>query len=183
MVGSRHRVLGAVLLGGALLGALVVTAPPAQAARPAVALRAYLSKVDKARRPYVKAAPAVEAALNAVNNTPDATWLTAARKVTASRHAAEYLATAVGRITPPSSLRRANGQLHQAAVVAAGYLKQLASALAAKNVSAVQASFNALAKVRTRINALNRGWKTAVTSAAHKAGVKVPSWVTTFATP
>ncbi len=159
-----------------------MAAQPARAAGPAAALRAYLSKVDKARQPYVRAAPAIEAALSAISNTPDASWLTAAEKVTASEHAAEHLATALARIKPPSSLRRANRQFHQAAVVAAQYLKKLASGLAAKNVSAVQTSLNSFAQAQTRIEALNNSWKTAVTSAAHKAGVKVPSWVTALGT-
>lgn len=178
MVGTWQRVLGAVLLGAAVLGGFGQAAQSAPATGPASALRAYLSRADEARQPYVRAAPAVEAALNAVSNTPDATWLTAAQKVTTSQHAAEHLATALASIKPPSGLRRANSQFHQAAVVAAQYLKELASGLAAKDVSAVQASLDSFAQAQTRINALNNGWKTAVISAAHKAGVKIPSWVT-----
>ena len=182
MVRTRHRVLGGVLLGAAVLGGFGEAAEPARAAGPAAALRAYLSKIDKARQPYVRAAPAVEGALNALSNTPDATWLTGAQKATASGRAAQHLATALARIKAPSSLRRANRQFQRAAAVAAQYLKKLASGLAAKNVSAVQASLNSFAQAQTRINALNNNWKTAVVSAAHKAGVRIPPWVTALGT-
>ncbi len=156
-------------LGGAL--------QPAAAGGPAAALTAYLARLDQARKPYVAAAPALQAALNALDNGPDATWVKAVQKVNVSKHAAEHLATAVGSIAPPSGLQRANQQLQHAAALAAGYLKQLGSSLAAKSVPRVKQAVADFAQTRTQINALNVSFRVAVTSAAHKAGVKVPSWV------
>ena len=156
-------------LGGAI--------QPAAAGGPAAALTAYLAKLDQARKPYAAAGPALQAALNGLANAPDATWVKAVQKVNVSKHAAEQLATAVGAIAPPSGLQKANQQLQQAAALAAGYLKQLGSSLAAKSVPRFKAAVAAFAQTRTRINTLNASFRAVVTTAAHKAGVAVPSWV------
>src|SRR6266853_1614161 len=110
MVSLRHRALVGILVGVAAFGGLGSEAKSAPAASPGAALSAYLDKVNQAREPYAKAAPAVESALNHVSNTPDATWTTAAQKVTVSSHAAAHLAAALVTITPPPGLRQANGQ-------------------------------------------------------------------------
>ncbi len=106
--------------------------------------------------------------------------MTAAQKVKASQQAAAYLAAAVASLKVPSGMAQANGQLHQAAVLAAQYLKALQADLATKNVAKVQAAFAGTAKLSTTINGLNASWKTAAIAAAHKAGLAVPSWVTSF---
>jgi hypothetical protein len=156
-------------LGGAIQRAV--------AGGPAAALTAYLAKLDQARKPYVAAGPALQAALNGLANAPDATWVNAVQKVAVSKHAAAQLATAVGAIAPPSGLQKANQQLQQAAALTAGYLKQLGSSLVAKSVPRVKAAVAAFAQTRTRVNALNGSFRAAVTSAAQKAGVTVPPWV------
>lgn len=122
----------------------------------------------------------MDTALSGLHNSPDATWVNAAQKVRASQHAAEHLAAGVQSIKVPSGLEKANGQLHQAAVLAAQYLKKVGSDLAAKSVSKVQAAFAAAAQLAKSVNGLNASWKAAIIAAAGKAGLKVPTWVETF---
>jgi len=165
-------------LGQAVLVVLALAAPAS--AGGGASLSAYLGQIDHARQPYVKAGASLDTALNSLHSTPDATWKSAAQKVTASQHAAEKLAAAVAAVAVPAGLEQANGQLRQAAAVAAADLKALAAGLNAKSVAKVQAAFNLLSQARTKVNALNTSWKNAVTAAAHKAGVAVPSWVATL---
>jgi hypothetical protein len=177
LMNVRRHALRVVLALGIVFYGLGGAVQPAAAGGPAAALTAYLVKLDQARKPYAAAGPALEAALNALDSSPDATWVKAVQKVKVSRRAAEHMATAVGSVAPPSGLQKANQQLQHAAALAAGYLKQLGSALAAKSVPRVNRAVAAFAKTRTQINALDTSFRTAVTSAAQKAGVTVPSWV------
>lgn len=173
----RHAVR--IVLALATVACGLAGAPqPAAASGPAAALTAYLAKLDQARASYVTAGPALDAALNGLSNRPDATWVKAAQKVSVSKRAADHMATAVGSIAPPSGLQKANKQLQQAAALAASFLKQLGSGLTAKSVPMVNRALTAFVKTRTQINALNTSFRVAITSAAHKAGLKVPNWVT-----
>ena len=180
LAAPRRSTLGALACLTTVLVVAGAPQPVFASTSPKAALSTYLNAVDQGRQPYQKAGPAVDAALSGLHNSPDATWVTAAQKVKASASAAAYLAAAVASLKVPSGMAQANGQLHQAAVLAAQYLKALQGDLATRNVAKVQAAFAGTAKLSTTINGLNASWKAAAIAAAHKAGLAVPSWVTTF---
>lgn len=116
------------------------------------------------------------------SNTPDATWVAAAAKTKAAEKAAAHLESAVKSLKPPPGLGPANQELAKSAQLAAQLLGQLSSALGARNAAGAQAAAASITKATRQIDSLEVKWREAVTAAAHKDRVAVPTWVTTFGT-
>jgi hypothetical protein len=163
--------------GSVEAGAQIQRASSTESSDGKAGLVAYLSAVDKARAPYLVAGPALDMALQKVSSQPDATWLAAATKAKRAQQATSYLAGALKSLTPPAGLDKANSDLLQSAQLALHVLTQLSSALKTRNVAATNAAVRKFPSLTTQVDALELIWRTAVTAAANKVGLTVPSWV------